>query len=540
MIQRTPLLFFAMTLVSGAAFGQTLPPQQDSYVVPSSATNYGSAATLNVGGAPAAETLVQFDLSGLPAGTPAAAISSAALQIFVHAVGNAGTVNVSLANGSWTESGVSGNNSPVPGAAVASGIIVPPANSWLSIDVTAAVRNWLSGTANNGFIVSAASPGVIVQFDSKESTTTSHAAQLAVYLTPVLTQSELPGSTSSDLALGVGAASIEPGTTSGSAIESVAVGPDACNLCATPGPGYTRASWDVAVGYGAANSTTNGLGASHNAVAIGYGATTFININDNVNCMPWDQSTGGQIAVGNQSQAGCRNATVVGNGSSALGADSGSFGPHNVGTSIDSWLIGTNIFDQGFAGLAFSNHAFLDAYGEAVFGGDMLPFYGGITDMYIGPPHTNYSNGAAHSVTLHASNGGLGAFSTGTAQNVPGATLNLAAGAGTGNAAGGFVTIQTAPAGASGTTQNPLVTRLSISPSGVVNFPGFGPGAAVFDASGNLSSTSTLSVSRYIETLHTPASSSEPCTAGTFTDDANYHYVCVSTNTWKRVVLSSF
>ena len=29
-------------------------------------------------------------------------------------------------------------------------------------------------------------------------------------------------------------------------------------------------------------------------------------------------------------------------------------------------------------------------------------------------------------------------------------------------------------------------------------------------------------------------------TAGQFTDDANYHYVCVAANSWKRVALSSF
>ena len=40
--------------------------------------------------------------------------------------------------------------------------------------------------------------------------------------------------------------------------------------------------------------------------------------------------------------------------------------------------------------------------------------------------------------------------------------------------------------------------------------------------------------------LGTPASSSAPCTAGQFEDDANYHYVCVATNTWKRVALSPF
>ena len=44
----------------------------------------------------------------------------------------------------------------------------------------------------------------------------------------------------------------------------------------------------------------------------------------------------------------------------------------------------------------------------------------------------------------------------------------------------------------------------------------------------------------YTETLTTPASSSAPCNAGQFTDDANYHYVCVRSGVWKRVALSAF
>jgi hypothetical protein len=58
-------------------------------------------------------------------------------------------------------------------------------------------------------------------------------------------------------------------------------------------------------------------------------------------------------------------------------------------------------------------------------------------------------------------------------------------------------------------------------------------------SSGTLLAGSVVSVA-FTETLTTPASSSAPCTAGQFTDDANYHYVCTATNTWKRVALSSF
>ncbi len=40
--------------------------------------------------------------------------------------------------------------------------------------------------------------------------------------------------------------------------------------------------------------------------------------------------------------------------------------------------------------------------------------------------------------------------------------------------------------------------------------------------------------------LSTPASSTDTCSAGDFKDDANFHYVCVAANTWKRVALSAF
>jgi hypothetical protein len=49
-----------------------------------------------------------------------------------------------------------------------------------------------------------------------------------------------------------------------------------------------------------------------------------------------------------------------------------------------------------------------------------------------------------------------------------------------------------------------------------------------------------LTTGVYRAALKTPASSSATCTVGMFEDDTNYHYVCVATNTWKRVALSAF
>ncbi len=67
----------------------------------------------------------------------------------------------------------------------------------------------------------------------------------------------------------------------------------------------------------------------------------------------------------------------------------------------------------------------------------------------------------------------------------------------------------------------------------------FGPGyLAVQNQAGT--GIAAMVASIYQETLTTPASSSASCTAGQFTDDANYHYVCTTANTWKRVALTRF
>jgi len=60
------------------------------------------------------------------------------------------------------------------------------------------------------------------------------------------------------------------------------------------------------------------------------------------------------------------------------------------------------------------------------------------------------------------------------------------------------------------------------------------------DNAGNGTLAGSMQAKSFIGTLTTPASSSDTCAAGQSEDDANYHYVCVSTNTWKRVALSSF
>ena len=79
------------------------------------------------------------------------------------------------------ESGVNGNNAPVPAASVASTVAVNNGSDYVAVDATAAVQAWLSGTTNSGFIITP-NTGVNISFDSKESTTTSHPAILSITL----------------------------------------------------------------------------------------------------------------------------------------------------------------------------------------------------------------------------------------------------------------------------------------------------------------------------------------------------------------------
>jgi len=176
--------------IAGAS-AQTVPLTQDSYVVPQSATNYGSATTINVGGTNGAEALVQFDLSTLGTGVSSANIAHATLTLFASKVGTSGSVNIAVANGPWSEATVSGTNAPpMPGGAVQSGVPITTPDSYVYVDATTAVQSWLNGSPNDGFIVTPVN-GVNVSFDSKESATTSHPATLTV----ILTSMGLPGPT---------------------------------------------------------------------------------------------------------------------------------------------------------------------------------------------------------------------------------------------------------------------------------------------------------------------------------------------------------
>lgn len=125
-------------------------------------------------------SLLRFDLSGLPAGLTGLSITKATLQVFVNRVGTAGTMQVAPLVSDWSES--SGAHSAIPaiGTPIGAGVAVSQAGEYVTYDVTSAVQAWINAPGSN-FGLALSSSGLFY-LDSKENTSTSHAATLDVTL----------------------------------------------------------------------------------------------------------------------------------------------------------------------------------------------------------------------------------------------------------------------------------------------------------------------------------------------------------------------
>jgi hypothetical protein len=181
-MQRTTLtIILGCGAVLAGAFhsqAQQLTLLGDTYT-DSSAAAHGSSATINIGGSLGAEGLLQFDITTLPGGTKAANVAKAVLFIYADTVNAVGNITVNEAFAPWAEA--SATVPPAKGAAAGAADIASA--GFVAIDVTKAVEDWLNGTLNYGLILSSGpSPNAQIVIDSRESTTTSHAAVLMVSL----------------------------------------------------------------------------------------------------------------------------------------------------------------------------------------------------------------------------------------------------------------------------------------------------------------------------------------------------------------------
>src|ERR1035438_612689 len=127
----TALLVLSCRVLSA----QSVRLTDDAYVVSGSSANYGAMPLVQVG--PTQNGLLKFDLSTLPLGTTASQVTVATLRLYVSRVATAGSFNVSVATGAWSESTVTGTSAPGIGAAIVSGAPVNVSNAYIVMDVTA-------------------------------------------------------------------------------------------------------------------------------------------------------------------------------------------------------------------------------------------------------------------------------------------------------------------------------------------------------------------------------------------------------------------
>jgi collagen type VII alpha len=395
------LFLSGLALFPVAAFAQTVPLTQDSYGVTSPATtnNFGTAATINVGGPNVNAAFVQFDLNTLPGGTGAANIARATLSLYVNKLGAAGTVNVSVANGPWTESGLNGANAPVSAAAVASGVSVST-GAYVYVDATAAVKAWLNGTTNSGFIITPNDGNVNVAFDSKESTTTSHPATLTVTLassgatgaTGAVGITGSIGATGSTGAAGVTGSTGAAGTTGSTGVAGATGSTGAAGATGSTGAAGATGSTGAAGATGStgAAGTTGSTGAAGTTGSTGAAGTT-----GSTGAAGTTGSTGAAGATGSTGAAGTTGSTGAAGTTGFTGAAGATGSTGAAGASGSTGLIGAT----GSTGATGTNGTNGATGATGAIGSN-------------GTNGTNGSNGAAGPAGATGATGATGAVST--------------------------------------------------------------------------------------------------------------------------------
>jgi hypothetical protein len=171
---------------------------QDTYVdngttggkPPPNGSNYGSGIDLRVfkGNGRIGRTFLKFSLATVPPGTLASDVSQARLRFWVNSNSTVpGAITLSPVTAAWDEYVLTNNltSNLSFGTPKLTDLPVTSVNNFISVDVTAWVKAWLSGSlANEGIEIeaSATASTLNLAFDSKESNQTSHEPRLEISL----------------------------------------------------------------------------------------------------------------------------------------------------------------------------------------------------------------------------------------------------------------------------------------------------------------------------------------------------------------------
>jgi len=169
------LLVTGLLLVPGLL--AAIPPVVGDATISSAspATNFGNTGTLNI--APGNAGLIQFDLSAYSPGT---VVNVAYLQVYANQVTTGGTLNFTLVSSPWNENTVTFASQPTTVGAPFATASVSTANTFVLVNVTSQVQNWISNPATNFGLEITGTGSTSLLLDTKENTATSHPGQLFI------------------------------------------------------------------------------------------------------------------------------------------------------------------------------------------------------------------------------------------------------------------------------------------------------------------------------------------------------------------------
>ena len=176
------ILLVVVAILFVVAGHAQITPSDDAYVNSASpTTNYGTAATLNLA-SPTQTPYIRFDFSAVPPSYTGSQVAKATLKLFVNSVTTAGSFNLDVVNGSWSEHSLTYNLQPALGITIASSVPLTTSNKaeYIQIDVTSTVQAWLNGSEPNDGLALVANSPLVASFTTKESTTTSHPPEIDI------------------------------------------------------------------------------------------------------------------------------------------------------------------------------------------------------------------------------------------------------------------------------------------------------------------------------------------------------------------------
>jgi hypothetical protein len=191
-MKRPLALLVSLLATASSAAAHTLPASADATLnVAAPTTPDGDQLAIGVAansGGATYRSLLRFDRSSLPATLSAGNIDKAVLRVWVSTTYRGGQVDVARVLGTWDEATVTESTAPAIGATYASQQLASGLKSqWATFDVTALVQEWVDGAvADHGLaLVPGGGSTVAAKFDSKETSDTSHPAEIEVTLVAV-------------------------------------------------------------------------------------------------------------------------------------------------------------------------------------------------------------------------------------------------------------------------------------------------------------------------------------------------------------------